>query len=193
MDQSRIQMLNDKLNELVVYHVRDGWASVYNKASDTLYEDVTFDRCTCEDSRRNNGGTYFFGGRCRCKHQIAAMLSYPCAHCHVEGGMRWNPNHDIYECPECGNARDGKLVREERKAANPSGSVQIERADRIAWEVGAMVLRCDKCGKRFDRMLIVEVELKDRIIRLCESCADMVADQLTRELFRMKQLLESGI
>ena len=107
--------------------------------------------------------------------------------------MVWNPNHDIYECPECGNARDGKLVREEREAADPSASVQIERPDRIAWEVEAMVLRCHKCGKNFERMLIVEVELKDSVIRLCESCAEMVVDELTRELFRMKQLLGSGI
>ena len=55
-------------------------------------------------------------------------------------------------------------------------------------EVMAMSRRCDKCGKKMDTMLMVDVELRDRTVRLCEECADVVADHLIRELARMERL-----
>ena len=42
-------------------------------------------------------------------------------------------------------------------------------------------------------MLLVEGGLMDTVIRLCEACAEVLADGLIRELYRMKRELNSGI
>ena len=39
----------------------------------------------------------------------------------------------------------------------------------------------------------MEMDLTDTVIRLCEACAEILADGLIRELYRMKRELNSGI
>lgn len=54
--------LHEKLETLEIYHVEDGWATVFSKGSETIYEDVTLDHCPCRDFERRNGGTYDLDG-----------------------------------------------------------------------------------------------------------------------------------
>ena len=60
-------------------------------------------------------------------------------------------------------------------------------------EVMAMSQRYDRCGEKMDTMLLMEIELRDRTVRLCEECADVVVDHLIRELARMEGELNSGV
>ncbi len=42
-------------------------------------------------------------------------------------------------------------------------------------------------------MLLVELDLMDTVIRVCEARAEVLADGLIREVYRMKRELNTGI
>ena len=110
MDAKMKACLLGKLLALdVQYSVRSGIAYVTNVKTGHIYE-ATMYTCACPDFEPGNGGAYDGA----CKHMWRVRLCRPCEGC--GGAMYWGRRMDVFECPSCGNARDGKLVREERNA-----------------------------------------------------------------------------
>ena len=110
MDAKTKAHLLEKLAALdVQYSIRPGVAYVTNVKTGHIYE-ATMYTCDCPDFETGNGGTYDGA----CKHMWRVRLCRPCERC--GGAMYWERKMDVFGCPSCGNARDGKRVREERNA-----------------------------------------------------------------------------
>jgi len=88
----------------------DGLADVI-KPDGTTYHVSIFDGCDCPD-KWNRGGTY--DGHCKHEHWVAQMTLCPMC----RSRMIINDRFDFFDCqnPLCKNAKDRRLVVEERKA-----------------------------------------------------------------------------
>lgn len=97
----------------------DGDAEVTNNKGQSYY--IQNFECDCPD-KRHRKGTY--AGRC--KHEIWIGQMRPCEMCGAimylgEFKTAFGETLMRFECPACGNARDGDLVREERRALREGG------------------------------------------------------------------------
>ena len=85
-------------------------------------------RCDCLDAVTRDGGNYELpDGRYVCKHVLVVSMARPCDHCGKT--MILLPHSVYFECPNCGNARDARIVKAERRDAQESHSAPIP-ADR---------------------------------------------------------------
>ena len=107
------------------YHIvlfADGIADVI-KPDDTVYHVSIFDSCDCPD-KWHRGGSY--EGRCKHEHWVVQMTVCPMC----KGRMIVNDRFDFYECqnPRCRNAKDRRLVVEDRKAERMTRKAHTRRA-----------------------------------------------------------------
>ena len=91
----------------------DGDALITPPDEDPVYHVFRF-RCDCPDATIADGT---FDGHCR--HEIWVAQLYPCDHCGAamelnESTTCFGPGMIVFCCPNCGNARDFNLVKEER-------------------------------------------------------------------------------
>ena len=100
----------------------DGLADVI-KPDGTTYHVSIFDGCDCPD-KWMRGGSY--EGHCKHEHWVAQMT--PCPIC--TSRMIIADRLDLYECqnPRCRNARDRRLVAEDRKAERRARRAHARRA-----------------------------------------------------------------
>lgn len=87
----------------------DGCADVHSPNGNYSIEHF---RCDCPDAQRREGGSYELpDGRHVCKHVLVTMIARPCEHC----GGTMLLNNRYFDCPRCGNARDARIVKAERR------------------------------------------------------------------------------
>ncbi len=92
----------------------DGDAEV-SKPDGTAYYVVNF-VCDCPDAHKRDGGSYYG----HCKHAWWVAQIRPCEHC---GGTMalgtfktaFGSISKVFSCPDCGNARQFGLVKQERR------------------------------------------------------------------------------